>query len=67
MALFLKVVAMNGYNIYHDGSGAKYLRIEPPMISVVSLVLAEPTKNDPVGPQHHQCVISIDWINQNKH
>ena len=54
MALFLKVVAMNGYNIYYDGSGAKYLRIEPPMISVVSLVLAEPTKNDPVGPQHHQ-------------
>ena len=67
MARILKVVAMNGYNIYYDGSGAKYLRIEPPMISVVSLVLAEPTKNDPVGPQHHQCVISIDWINQNKH
>ena len=39
---------MNGYNINDDGSGAEYLRIEPPMISVVSLVLAEPTKNDPV-------------------
>ena len=33
---------------HDDGSGAKYLRMEPPMISVVSLVLAEPTKNDPV-------------------
>ena len=43
MATILKVVAMND-----DGSGAKYLRMEPPMISVVSLVLAEPTKNDPV-------------------
>ena len=63
MARILKVVAMNGDNI---NDGAKYLRMEPPMISVVSLVLAEPTKNDPVGPQH-QCVISIDWINQNKH
>ena len=67
VASMSKVVAMNGDNINDDGSGAKYLRIEPPMISVVSLVLAEPTKNDPVGPQHHQCVISIDWINQNKH
>ena len=64
MARILKVVAMNGDNI---NDGAKYLRMEPPMISVVSLVLAEPTKNDPVGPRHHQCVISIDWINQNKH
>ena len=45
MARILKVVAMNGDNI---NDGAKYLRMEPPMISVVSLVLAEPTKNDPV-------------------
>ena len=67
VASMSKEVAINGDNINDDGSGAKYLRIEPPMISVVSLVLAEPTKNDPVGPQHHQCVISIDWINQNKH
>ena len=55
MASMSKVVATNGDNINDDGSGAKYLRIEPPMISVVSLVLAEPTKNDPVGPQH-QCL-----------
>ena len=48
VATILKVVAMNGDNINDDGSGAKYLRMEPPMISVVSLVLAEPTKNDPV-------------------
>ena len=48
VASMSKVVAMNGDNINDDGSGAEYLRIDPPMISVVSLVLAEPTKNDPV-------------------
>jgi len=29
--------------------GERGLRMEPPMISVVSLVLAEPTKNDPAS------------------